>query len=222
MECQKPDSQGQSPRQISGVHRAPRTYSKILNSYIRLLRREHFSPYEYRLKHYLSPTMSPMSSKRMWQSSRIRAFLKIPNAARQELFYADNILRSLEFLDNNELRALARYSAINLQRLKRRVYINQFTQITGGLVILAPAYKIGGSFLDAMPSTAKESLKQAVEVVPVEIRSLLLEMSLLYLVAVAIGFMLSALVAWVIMSPRIALVESLDEIISVAVTARGL
>ena len=96
------------------------------------------------------------------------------------------------------------------------------TKVTGGLVILAPAYRITRSFLDAIPGTAKESLNQMIEAIPLEIRSLLLEMSLLYLVGVAFGIMLSALVAWVIMSPRIALVESLDEIISVEVTARGL
>ena len=166
--------------------------------------------------------MTLMSFKRIGQSSRTRAFLKIPNAARQELFYADNILKILEFLDNNELRALARYSAINLQKLKRRVYINSITKTTGGLIVLAPVYKIIGSFLDTIPSTAKETLKQTIEVVPLEIRSLLLVMTLLYIVSLAFGLMLSALVAWAIMSPRIALVESLDEIISVEVTARGL
>jgi hypothetical protein len=199
----------------------PLRYSEILTEYVRLLRRLEYNPYEYRLSKLLHPAsgLRLMSYRKV--PSSVSAFIKIPNAARQELLFADNILEELERLDNRQLHALARYSSLNVEKIKKRLYTNPFTKITGFFVLFPTVIQIFNAFPQGLWKSALDGLADYLILIHPEHGGIGAFIFILYFTVLILMVVITAFVMYLSFLPRLQLVSALDEIISVEIASRS-
>jgi hypothetical protein len=146
----------------------------------------------------------------MWRYAR--DFFRVPDAVRQELPCASHILQSILSLNDAQLRALARCSSLNVEKLTKRLVFGPRSQalvtFAGLLAAVKGIKEVFGLDLAAyiqglMPIYIKE-------LVPISIVAALIYIS--FILVMASSSMLRLI--------RIS--RALDEIISIEVAARNL
>ena len=203
------------------ITNVPLRYSEILTEYVRLLRRLEYNPYEYRLLKLLQreSDLRMMSLRKI--PSSVSAFIKIPNAARQELLFADNILEELERLDNKQLHALARYSSLNVDKIKKRLYSNPLTKITGLFVLIPTAIQVFKAFPQGLWKSTMDGLADYLILIHPESRGIGAIIFMLYVAVLILMVVFTAFVVYRSFLPRLQLVSALDEIISIEIASRS-
>jgi len=180
----------------------PEVYARLLTEYIELLKTLDISAY-MSLPWALLKSFDPRFQYRFWTSRYIRDFKRVPNAVRQELPYAAEILRSIQPLDDAQVRALVRCSVLNVGKLRNRF-------LFGGLNKLFVPLSAFVVFAKGLKEAFGVDLAVYVPYVS----------SIIY--PAFIGLIIGLTINFIMFSDRIHMVRALDDIISIAAAARNL
>jgi hypothetical protein len=183
---------GDSPTLVCCIDEMPEKYNRLLAEYIALLKTLEFKPY-----------MSLAFNPRFWRSRNIRDFRRVPDAVRQELPRVSEILKSIQTLNDVQLRALERCSGLNVGKLTNRFIFHGWNKAFVTLAALLAAAKglkevFGIDLAGYVPFLAR------------------------FVGEILIGLAVGAVWNLLLGSQRLRLVRALDDIISIAVAARNL
>jgi hypothetical protein len=193
---------GDSSTLMCCIDETPEKYTRLLEGYNELLKTLEFNPY-MSLAHVFLLSLNPRFQYRFWRSGNIRDFVRVPDAVRQDLPFVAQILKSIETLNDVQLRALARCSGLNVRKLTNRFVFGGpnkvFVTLTALLAVAKGLKEIFGIDLAGYaPSLVRL-------VAPL-------------LIGLAVGVVFNLLVWY----QRLRLVRALDDIISIVMAARNL
>ena len=190
-----------APAMASPFHEAPETYHRLLDEYAQLLGTLDFNPYAPPVQ-LLRWSLHPWRQRHFWTTPHVSDFVKVPDALRQDLPCASAILERVHALDDQHLRALARCSALNASKMTHRVLLGAPNKIFVTLAALLAGAK---------------GLNEAFGLDLGRIAEPVLPLIVAALVGAVVGVVLNLLMFY----HRLQMVRALDDIISIAVAARG-
>ena len=186
----------------SRIDEAPEMYGRLLTAYIKLLKTLEFNPYMSFIRLFLL-SLNPYFIYRFWKSRYIHDFFKTPDALRQELPCAADMLRLLQGLDDSQLRALARCSGLNVVKLTNRIL---FGGLNKAFVVLAALLAMAKGLKEVFGFELSGYMSPLVPLVAPTLFGL------------AVGVVFNLLILYQLLK----LVRAFDDIISIAAAARNL
>ena len=176
-------------------------YAHLLTTYADHLRQDEFNPYQS-IPILLLKSINPAFQLRFWRSTA--PFFKVPNTLNQDVRDGSFVLRQLESIDDATLRAVAECSRINCRRLLKRSVVGWFPKV-GALAL--------GLF------AVLKAIKEGLDV------DLLSTLAPLFvgpiLASLFIGALFGAVGNFVVSAPAVGFARAVDDLIAVAVAARG-
>jgi hypothetical protein len=175
----------------------PAIYDRLLVEYPRTTASSEFDP-------FMSPrrlfwkSFNPMFQIRLMRSSYVRDFLKVPNAIKQDVPAAGEVLRWLDPFDQKVLQALRQCNDLNQRLISRRWLFSYRNAIFVG----------AAAVLGSLQTTQKFFGPEALSLL-----ALLFVVAILMVVASIIG-------GYFVLAHKIGLVKALDGILSIALAYR--
>lgn len=179
----------------------PTLYAQLLDELESATSQLPINPYQSQLK-LLLKSFNPRFQWRLWRSDFVRRSVSKPDAFQQELPFAAQFLQKIEHLAPGQIEALRQCNAINVQRLSKRVLVNQVNKLMVGVsglfgIVIALKQAFGIELLTLLPD-------------------LLRGMLMGFAWGAVLGLLLNLLLGYLLLSHKIKLLRAFDDLLSVA------
>lgn len=189
----------EAPASVSRIDEVPETYSRLLAEYRELLKTLDLNPF-MSLAEILRKIFNPRFEQQFARDILLNTF-QSSDAVGRELPCAADILKRLQALGEPQLRALARWSDLNVRKMTSHVFLGGWNKIFVAITAFVAV------------------AKGVKEIFGLNVADYLLHSEAMFsaLLGLAAGFIFNILV----LLHRVRLVRALDEIISTALAARN-